>query len=305
MDLHGKTRSAIWSMMSDTRTELTQRIQDAALRQKELLGEHTAALLAGDRTQLSLIEAKLKKTQALLLGLSDELRFSDLDKTPEARARTRMSGKSVREAALDAIDELGVPSAPSTISDFCAATTNTPIPATRFASLRRDEERAARRDPASRPAWITPALSTAHLTPLPRLFTSSAWALERRLVGARSARVNHLYTTLAFIERFERMRAAADGAAAAMENLVIRFARGIPGATSTDAELDGPRIRQVIQRELEVIEPADLEERRAAAARLSKHRDNERLWGLPTLIEGGANADRAIDRASDRPGGGG
>jgi hypothetical protein len=280
--------------MSDLETGLKQRLQQVVNRQQSLLGDFNAALIAGDRGKQAAIEPQLRKQQAEMQRLSDELRYVQLEQNVAApRVRARMTGKTVREIALDAIDEIGVPVSPSTISDFSLAATGIGIPATRFASLRRDEERAARRDPASRPAWVAPALSTARLTALPRLFTSSAWKIERRLVGARSARVNHLHTTLAFLNRFERLRSTAALEAGAVENLVIRFARGIPGATSTGADIDVARIRAVVQRELEAIEPDDLQELREAATRLAKHRDQEKLWGLPSAIEGGAQGERA------------
>lgn len=280
--------------MIDIATDLKQRLQQVVNRQQGLLGDFNAALIAGDRIKQAAIEPELRKLQAEMQRLSDELRYVQLEQNVSLpRKRTRITGKTIREIALDAIDEIGVPVSPSTISDFSLATTGVGIPTTRFASLRRDEERAARRDPAARPAWVAPALSTARLTALPRLFTSSAWEIERRLVGARSARVNHLHTTLAFLDRFERLCSTAASEAGAMENLVIRFARGIPGATSTGADIDAARIRAVAQRELEAIEPYDLQERREAAARLAKHRDQEKLWGLPSVIEGGAQGERA------------
>jgi hypothetical protein len=278
--------------MTSTESDLKQRLQQVVDRQQRLLGDFNTALMTSDRAKQAEVEPQLRKLQAEMQRLSDELRYVRLEQNAGApRARTRMTGKTVREVALDAIDEIGVPVSPSTISDFSLATTGIAVPATRFASLRRDEERAARRDPASRPAWVVPALSIMRLTALPRLFTSSAWELERRLVGARSARVNHLYTTVAFLDRLERLR-STETEVGAMENLVIRFARGIPGATATGAEIDGARIRAAAKRELEAIEPDDLKERREAATRLTNHRDQEKLWGLPSVIDGGAQGER-------------
>lgn len=292
MALHGKAWNDIVRSMSNSESDLKQRLQQVVDRQQSLLGNFNAALIAGENAKQAAIEPQLRKLQAEMQRLADELRYVQLEQTvSQPRTRTRMTGKTVREIILDAIDEIGVPVSPSTISDFNFAMTGVGIPATRFASLRRDEERAARRDPVSRPAWVAPALSTIRLTPLPRLFTSSAWEIERRLVGARSARVNHLRTTLAFLDRLERLRSTASSETGAMENLVIRFARGIPGATTTGAEIDGAHIRAVVQQELEAIEPDDLSERREAAARLTKHRDQEKLWGLPSIIDGGIRSE--------------
>jgi hypothetical protein len=278
--------------MNSLESDLMQRLQAVVDRQQKLLGDFNAALVAGDRAKQSVVEPQLRKLQAEMHRLSDEFRYVQLEQSVSPRGRTRMTGKTVREIALDAIDEIGVPVSPSTISDFAMATTGVGVPATRFASLRRDEERAARRDPASRPAWVVPALSAARLTALPRLFSSSAWELERRLVGVRSARVNHLYTTLAFLDRFER-QLSTNTDPGAVENLLVRYARGVPGATASGGEVNGAHIRAVVQAELAAIEPEDLKERRDAAARLAKYRDQEKLWGLPTVIQGGAQGERA------------
>jgi hypothetical protein len=291
MVLHGKTWKTIYRVMNEPDVKL--RLQQVVDRQQVLLGDFNAALMAGDRAKQASIELQLRKLQSEMQRLSDDLRYVQLDQSAgRPRTQVRMTGKAAREIALDAIDEIGVPVSPSTISEFSLATTGVAVGATRFASLRRDEERAARRDSASRPAWVAPALSAARLTALPRLFTSSAWEVERRLVGARSARVNHLYTTLAFLSRFERMR-ATNTDAGAMENLVVRYARGVPGATSTGTAIDCDHIRTVVQAELKAIEPEDLKERREAAARLLRHRAQEKLWGLPSVIEGGAQGKRA------------
>jgi len=48
----------------------------------------------------------------------------------------------MRELCSDIVDEVGVPLAPATISEFSQITTGVDLPVSRFASLRRDEERA-------------------------------------------------------------------------------------------------------------------------------------------------------------------
>src|SRR5580704_11411789 len=132
--------------MNSLESDLMQRLQAVVDRQQKLLGDFNAALVAGDRAKQSVVEPQLRKLQAEMHRLSDEFRYVQLEQSVSPRGRTRMTGKTVREIALDAIDEIGVPVSPSTISDFAMATTGVGVPATRFASLRRDEERAARRD---------------------------------------------------------------------------------------------------------------------------------------------------------------
>ncbi|MER9002545.1 hypothetical protein NKI15_02785 [Mesorhizobium sp. M0862] len=279
--------------MNQTVITIRQRLTKVVEQQQTLLAAFSAALLAGDLAEQGRVEPQLRRLSAEMQRLNEDLRYALADATmTPARPRPRASGKTMREQVLDITDEIGVPLAPSTVSEFSQATTGIEIPASRFASLRRDEERAARRDPTSRPAWVAPALSTARLTPIPRLLTSTAWDLERRVVGARSLRVIHLYTTLAFVDRLERLQAGGAPQASAIESLVVRYARGVPGAVASGQPLDGQKVRTVVQAELGAIEADDLQERRDAAARLRKYPEQQRLWGLPAVIEGGSQGGR-------------
>ena len=60
--------------------------------------------------------------------------------------------RPLREQVLDVLDEIGVPAPPRVISEVAAARYGRPLPVARFASLRRDEDRAWRKDLLSRPA---------------------------------------------------------------------------------------------------------------------------------------------------------
>lgn len=267
---------------------IRQRLEAVVASQHELLGKFTAAIAAGDLALQGDIQKQLLKLSAEMQRLSEDLRFSEIEDTASVpRARSRAPGKTMRELALDVTDEVGVPLSPATISEFSQLMTGLALPVSRFASLRRDEERAARRDIYARPAWVAPALSANRLTALPRLLTSSAWELERRLIGARSLRVIHLRTTLAFLQRFERFKDAGAPQTQAVESLMLRYARGVPGAVASGQEPDPGTIRGAVSAELEVIEPPDLAERREAAGRLKRYGEQQQLWGLPAIIDGG------------------
>jgi hypothetical protein len=71
------------------------------------------------------------------------------------------------QAVLDILDELGVPAAPRVISEIAVSNYGRPLPASRFASLRRDEERACRKDPLSRPTWVVPTFTPPRTGRLP------------------------------------------------------------------------------------------------------------------------------------------
>jgi len=280
-----------------TLIEIQNRLTKNAVQQQKLLGQFSAAVASGDTATQGLIQKQLAKLTSEMQHLSEEQHYTQsADRTVQPRPRARVTGKTIREQALDIMDEIGVPVSPATISEFSIATTGVDIPPSRFASLRRDEERASQRDIGARPAWIVPALSTERLSQIPRLVTNSSWLIERRLVGARSLRVNHLFTTLAFLERFVRLQATDEQRAKAIETLLLRYARGVPGAVASGEPLQPSKIRAVLRAELGAIESDDLAERRQAAERLGRFNDRQRLWGLPPSLEGGSSVARVEAR---------
>jgi hypothetical protein len=280
--------------MIQTSSQIQRRLSKIVDQQQKLLTAFSEAMIAGNIARQSELQKQLQRLNVEMQRLTEDLRYVESEsRTTPIRPKVRASGKTMREVVLDILDEIGVPLAPSTISEFSQATTGVEVQASRFASLRRDEERAADRDINSRPAWVTPALGTTRLNAFPRLLTSSAWELERRLIGARSLRVIHLYTTLAFAKRFERLNAAHAPQTSAVESLLLRYARGIPGALVTGESTDIARIRKVITAELKAIEDDDLLERRQAAARLARYADQQKLWGVSLeVIEGGVRGGK-------------
>ncbi len=274
---------------------LKQRLKLVVDRQQELLGKFTDAMITGNHVLQADLQRDLSRFAAEMRRLTAEARYGQVQSSaanPAPRSSAREVGKTIRELVLDSIDEIGVPSSPATISEFSQIMTGSGIKSARVARLRRDEERAARRDAGSRAAWVAPAISSSRLTAMPRLFTSSAWPIERRIVGPRSARVDHLRATLAFLDRYERLHAAGATEAGPMELLAVRFARGVPGATSAGVKIDVKRVRDATLTELEAIEKEDVAERQAAAVRLNKFREQDKIWGLP-IVDGGAKGERA------------
>jgi hypothetical protein len=277
--------------MSQQADDLKARLSVLIKEQKSVLDRLGEVVSAGDSAAQDACNARLRKLTADVQRASHEIRYAEA--TGERTiTRNRLNPKTLREQALDVIDEIGVPAAPALIEEMAWILTGAKIASSRFASLRRDEERAARRDFTARPAWIAPALSTTHLTPFLRLLTSSAWPIERRLIGGRSARVNHLAATLAFADRLDRMVVVDAPQAQDMERLVARFARGVPGAIEPGARLDTEHLREVVGIELAAIEDLDRAERVEASARLRRHSLHQQTWGLPplTVVDGGAKA---------------
>lgn len=272
---------------------LTDQLARNAKRQQDAYAQLTKALAAGDQAGRERAQTKIEELTADYQRLSDALRFSELEQREIATPRARKPGKPLRELALDALDDLGVPAPPALIADLTAALTgNRPSPS-RFASLRRDEENAARRNLAARPAWIVPAISAAELTAIPRLLTSSTWALERRIIGSRSMRTDNLRIATSLANRLAQLREIGALEARNIEHLLFPFARSIPGANDTGEPIDPKRVTEAAQAELTILEETDLAERHAAAARLSSSGTFLKFWGHPVIFDIGA-AERAI-----------
>lgn len=264
-----------------------------AKRQQDAYAALTKALAAGNAAARERAQAKIGELNAEYQRLSEALRFSELEGREIATPRARKPGKPLRELALDALDDLGVPAAPALIADLTAALIGTRPSPSRFASLRRDEENAARRNIAARPAWVVPAINAQQLTAIPRLLSSSSWELERRIVGARSIRTGNLRITISLSGRLAHLREAGASEAKLVERLLFPFARSVPGAVEYGQLIDPARTIKAAQTELALIEAPDLEERREAAAKLAGAGPQVRLWGRPVLIDTAA-VERAI-----------
>src|SRR5260370_4585873 len=264
--------------------DIKRKLVETARRQRDLLDNFSRVLTSGETQpgEQEQLQARLQRLMAEHQRLNDELKIAELESREiPGTPRRRALGRTLREQTLDILDEMGVPMAPSAVAEFANATTGIALPTSRFASLRRDEERASRRDPSAKPAWIVPALSTTTLTAIPRLLTSSAWAPERRLGGSRTLRLNHLRTLLAYTARHELLRSTDPSRASLLQNLIWRYARAVPGATKAGENPDFDRIRRAVETELSVIEPHHETERKHAVAQLERLPPAFHLCGRP------------------------
>jgi hypothetical protein len=231
--------------------------------------------------ELETADTAVKKLSAERAHLMEDLRLAQFEEPDRfGPYRGRAGQRPIREVVLDIADELGVPISPRLISDYAVATLGMSIPPTRFGSLRRDEERAYRRDPHARPAWVGPAINAAGLAAIPRLIVSSAWEPERRLIGARTLRVNHLKVLLNLTNK---VADADDRVKKALLAMVGRFATWLP----IGAKLDIEDVALKANAELANIEPQDREQRAAAARELVKMVPMFQLWGRPGILQGG------------------
>jgi len=254
--------------------------QEALRKMETLLSDPQSSAVAIDSAQ-----ADIERLTAAWSRLMHELRVAQFELPERFGAyRTRAGQRPMREQVLDILDELGVPNSPRVVSEYALACLGIELPAVRFASLRRDEERGFRKDALSKPAWVVPALNMTGFAPIPRLVASSVWPSERRLIGPRTLRVNHLLTLLALLKRAASLTDGED-AARGITGLILRFARSVPGAWAVAGEPDLGRIRAATEAELQSIAPEDEMERKEAAEKLAKFPPDRQIWGLPPMVK--------------------
>lgn len=251
------------------------------LRQFEDLLDHegTADL---DRTQ-----RQINRTVAEHSRLVTELLVGSTMARTGAAARSGLAGQQpMREHVLNALDRIGVPVTPREVAEVAFALTGAELASSRFASLRRDEYRVYLHDPRSRPAYVVPAINASGLTAMARMVADSAWEPERRLIGTRTLRANHLRTLLALLDMHGDAEVRQDATAMKRLGLLIgRYAESVPGATEHGQSLDMGRVRDATSTELARIGPLDAKERAAAALQLKKLREDRQLWGLLPVAE--------------------
>lgn len=268
--------------LRDRLKQVVEKQQQVLMQLQELISDSDASSASLERTQRQLNKLSAEQTQLIA-----DLRLTQLETPDRYGAYGGLTGhRPMREEVLDILDEIGVPASPRLISDFATAVYGRELPVERFASLRRDDEKAYEKDPTSRPAWVAPAINAQEFTAIPRIVTSSAWELERRLIGSRTLRTNHLYIILALLQRNEQVGSVVDQRAATqLGMLIVRYAETVPGAVARGVKPDYQRIREAAQAELKLIEPLDLEERRNAVIDLLKLGPKNRVWGKLTPVD--------------------
>lgn len=291
-------------------------VESRIMRDKDHLKRRLAAVVKKQRMALDELHILLTKPNVSLASIdkaqhvvnhlaaqyqrvTKELKLAEVERVEGYASYNARSGlRPMRELALDILDEIGVPCSPGTLSECIAVWAGIWLPAGRFASLRRDEQNSFGRDPQSRPAWLVPALNAIGFRAIPRSLTSSVWEPERRLIGPRTLRVNHLRTVLALIKRIALLQQSGSSPNEdRLSELLQRYARSVPGAVSNGGPINPDQIRQATQTELEAIEKLDFADRTNAVLEFNNLPPYNQLWGLPAVIDGLSSAAR---RAASR-----
>ena len=283
MEMRGVARRGVDDYPADvTRppSQILEQLTQVTAVQRMLLDSFRAGLADGAIGDDRNLDAKLSRLDADRARLCAELRGGgvvpddpSIARPPTKPGRTR--GRAVRELLLDTLDLVGVPAAPTLIAELAHAVAGVEVAPSRFASLRRDDARAARRDPGARPAWLAPALNATTLTAMPRLLTSSAWPLESRLIAPASLKLVHLRTIQALLDWSARFAPIDPASAAQVAAVALRLAGDVPGPADAVQ-----RRRDAVAAELALLEEADRAARHAAAQRLRDCPVEVQLWGL-------------------------
>lgn len=154
------------------------------------------------------LERNIERARALLRWLSEEreLRLAKqalqtprrldvdiplADKSGEKVPDETPAQMPKRDALVLALEKVGVASPPARVAAIVRAIYGSVISTSQFASFRKGDERSYRRAPRNR-VYLVPALSAADLSAMAGMVSLSSWAIERRIIGGYSQRVDAL-----------------------------------------------------------------------------------------------------------------
>lgn len=275
-----------WKILVDSGTPRSSMVgvpeASQMLHQAADLARRAAELLDEGRVD----EATLLQRDADLAMKRARRALSSTSAGRGARMAPRTQAPPDREVVVASLAELEVPASPKLVTAYAAARFGSELRPSAFASIRRDEQRAWRSPRAARAVYIVPALDAGRLTPLRGLVTLSDWDLPRRIVGPRSARVDHLRATRAVARHYLWIRdtAAESRSAEGLGQLLADMARTLPGGGDRWETPDPERVIQASDSELALLEEDDSNVRSAAGDRArGQLADDQILWGAAPL----------------------
>jgi hypothetical protein len=210
------------------------------------------------------------------LALLDQRRATFLDAAREhaSTSRRRDEERSLRQFVLRALDEIQVPQTAGFLEDYIYARERVLLKTRGFSSLRRDENRAWRRQPGGRRAYIVPCLDTDGRA-VPRWMGRSDWPLIDRIVVPGADDLWELQRFLILLRAWRQE--PNELAEAVYRPLLEKYAPSLGDGEEapTDLELLERETRGRIQSLGEAVGA----QRAEAAGRLDRLTDEARLWG--------------------------
>jgi hypothetical protein len=129
----------------------------------------------GDPVELAALLESLTELDAEKTAVLEALR------SEASQVRRREEERSLRQFVLRALEEIGSPQTAGFLEDYVYATERVVLKARGFGALRRDENRAWRRRPGHRIAYVVPCLD-GEGSPVSRWMARSDWDIEERAV---------------------------------------------------------------------------------------------------------------------------
>jgi hypothetical protein len=213
------------------------------------------------------------------LALLDQRRATFLDAAREyaSTSRRRDEERSLRQFVLRALDEIGVPQTAGFLEDYIYARERVLLKTRGFSSLRRDENRAWRRQPGGRRAYIVPCLD-AEGRPVPRWMGRSDWPVIDRVVVPGAEDLWELQRFLVLLRAWHDE--PNELAEAVYRPLLEKYAptgdvADAPGSNQSDLVQLERETRERVTRLGESVRA----QRPEAAGRLARLTDEARLWG--------------------------
>lgn len=234
-------------------------------------------------------DLKAKRLQLLKELERVEAKLASTSASPGSKAPQSTSSKRpVRGVVLDALHEVGSLTYSQTLALYLKARYGRAVPATRFGTLSKDEEKSFKSG-RPREVWLCHGLTFNTGEAVRRLWARSDWPLVDRVVGPLTGRVVFLRAAARFAELAEKQ---AEGAADAdlMKFIAADFARDL-GVTFRRGDFPLSLWRDTAREMLSEIEEQDRHVRQAAAEKMaSSMSEFDLLFGRaprPVLLPGG------------------
>jgi hypothetical protein len=247
----------------------------ATLEQTRRLAQRLADDARDDEVPVADLVAR-----ASMLGRLDQRRdelIGQLRRTASAGLRATTPGPPIREVVLQALSELEWPQNAGFLEEYLWAKRQLQLQSRAFASLRRDERRAWQRAPGARAAYVVPALNPDG-SANPRWLTSSAWALERRVIASPDTE------RLLDLRKISALRVR--GSRGPLGTLLERYAEQVlavepPPVSATIGQTRAWRaqVRAHATTLIERIRARDDPDRARIAGRLARLSRRDQMWG--------------------------
>jgi hypothetical protein len=156
-------------------------------------GEHLEGILAATQQQIGAILRRLRRGDsdplelvALLEALSpldrERAKLLEQARLEASASQRREQERSTRQYVLHALEEVGAPQTAGFLDEYIYTRERVVLNTRGFGALRRDENRAWRRNPGRRRAYIVPCLDGAG-NAVARWMSRSDWPLSTRIVA--------------------------------------------------------------------------------------------------------------------------